>query len=96
MGLFFTSSFYGHFFAGKIAKMTTVVKGETNMFSRGILGQFTEMVTGLSTTDNYEGAFQQLYSYVSVFTGFGIIAIAIGLMCILISPIIKKLMCGVE
>jgi POT family proton-dependent oligopeptide transporter len=96
MGLFFTSSFYGHFFAGKIAKMTTVVEGEINMFSRGILGQFTEVITGLSTTDNYEGAFQQLYSYVSVFTGFGIIAITIGLFCILISPIIKNLMCGVE
>jgi len=96
MGLFFTSSFYGHFFAGKIAKMTTVVDGEINVFSRGILGQCTEVVTGLSISENYEGAFQQLYSYVSVFTGFGIISMTIGFLCIVISPLIKRLMCEVE
>jgi len=96
MGLFFTSSFYGHFFAGKIAKMTTVVEGESNLFSKGILGQLTEGVTGLSNSTDYEGAFQQLHSYVVIFSGFGIITILIGLLCIVISPFIKKLMCGVE
>ena len=96
MGIFFTSSFYGHFFAGKIAKMTTVNKDEVSVFSTGIFGQITEMVTGLSNNTNSDAAFQQLYSYVSVFASFGAIAMGIGLLCIFISPLIKKLMGGVE
>ncbi|MFK7770848.1 MAG: peptide MFS transporter [Saprospiraceae bacterium] len=96
MGIFFTSSFYGHFFAGKIAKMTTVNENEINVFSTGAFGRITEMVTGLSITENSEPAFQQLYSYVSVFASFGAIAMGIGMLCILISPFIKKLMGGIE
>jgi len=98
MGVFFTSSFYGHFFAGKIAKLTTVVEGQENIFSKGILGQATELLTGLSprisSTDGE--AFQQLYSYVSVFSCFGIIAMLIGVLAILLSPIIKSLMGDVQ
>ena len=96
MGIFFTSSFYGHFFAGKIAKMTTVKTGEPNVFSTGFFGEITEMITGLSLAENTTPAFQQLYSYVSVFTSFGVIAMSIGIFVILISPMIKKLMGGVE
>lgn len=96
MGIFFTSSFYGHFFAGKIAKMTTVNEGQENVFSTGIFGHITEWVTGISYSQDLETPFQQLYSYVSVFASFGAIAMFIGIICILISPFIKNLMAGVE
>ncbi len=98
MGVFFTSSFYGHFFAGKIAKLTSVVEGQINPFSEGLLGAITKFVTGLSPTIGNEGeeAFRQLYSYVSVYAGFGAITILIGLLAILISPFIKKMMAGVH
>lgn len=98
MGVFFTSSFYGHFFAGKIAKLTTVTEGHESIFSRGIYGQAVEWITGLSADVSASGtdAFQQLYSYVSVFTCFGLIAMIIGVLAILISPFIKFLMGGIE
>ncbi|MDF1696748.1 MAG: oligopeptide:H+ symporter, partial [Saprospiraceae bacterium] len=94
MGVFFTSSFYGHFFAGKIAKLTTVVEGEINPFSQGVLGGITAAISGLSPEVSSSGAqeFQQLYSYVSVYAGFGVMTIGIGVLAILISPFIKKLM----
>ncbi len=98
MGVFFTSSFYGHFFAGKIAKLTTVVEGETNPFSKGTLGRITEFVSGLSpeVSNSTSEGFQQLYSYVSVYTGFGVLTTLIGIFAIMISPLIKKLMSGVH
>lgn len=98
MGVFFTSSFYGHFFAGKIAKLTTVNEGESNLFSSGFFGSLTEFVTGLNASKVAESgeAFLQLYSYVSVYSAFGFIAAIIGILAGLISPIIKKLMKGVN
>ncbi len=98
MGVFFTSSFYGHFFAGKIAQLTTVKEGESNFFSEGIFGQLTEMITGLESgmSNAPEPAFQQLYNYVSVYAGFGIITILIGILAIIISPIILKMMGGIK
>jgi len=98
MGVFFTSSFYGHFFAGKIAKLTTVQAGEVNVFSQGILGSITEFISGLSPNVAFEGSNEmvQLYSYVSVYASFGLLSCCIGIFAILISPIIKKLMCGVH
>jgi POT family proton-dependent oligopeptide transporter len=99
MGVWFSANFYGHFFAGKIAKLTTVKEGEANIFSEGLAGTISETVTGLSNTmaegSNRE-AFQQLYSYVSVYANFGVITMGIGIIAILISPIIKKLMMGVH
>ncbi|WP_108867961.1 peptide MFS transporter [Aquimarina aquimarini] len=99
MGVWFSANFYGHFFAGKIAKLTTVKEGEVSTFSEGVFGIISEAITGLSNTvvegSNAE-AFQQLYSYVSVYANFGVITIWIGIIAILISPIIKKLMEGVH
>ena len=97
MGIFFTSSFYGHFFAGKIANMTSIVEGEENPFFSGICGQLTEVVTGLNieVTSAQSEEFLQLLSYTGVYANFGIIAMLIGLLCILISPVIKKLMGGI-
>lgn len=98
MGVFFTSSFYGHFFAGKIAKLTTVVEGETNPFSEGVLGSITEFISGLSPeiSNSTSEGFQQLYSYVSVYAGFGVLTALIGILAIIISPVIKRLMGGVH
>ena len=98
MGVWLSANFYGHFFAGKIAKLTTVTDGEAPVFSQGIFGTITETITGLST-DALAGAvepMQQLYSYVSVYAVFGIITMVIGLVAIFISPIIKNLMSGVS
>jgi POT family proton-dependent oligopeptide transporter len=98
MGVFFTSSFYGHFFAGKIAKLTTVNGGEVNPFSEGILGQITEVITGLAPqmSTSSELGLAQLYSYVSVYAGFGVLTMIIGLLAILISPMIKRMMAGIH
>lgn len=99
MGVWFSANFYGHFFAGKIAKLTTVREGEIGLFSKGFFGDISEAITGLSGTVTNGGnteAFQQLYSYVSVYANFGVITMIIGVIAILISPIIKKLMEGVS
>ncbi|WP_271784842.1 peptide MFS transporter [Aquimarina algiphila] len=99
MGVWFSANFYGHFFAGKIAKLTTVKEGETSIFSKGFSGKISEVITGLSgavTENGQTEAFQQLYSYVSVYANFGVITIVIGIIALVISPIIKKLMVGIH
>jgi POT family proton-dependent oligopeptide transporter len=98
MGVWFSANFYGHFFAGKIAKLTTVSDGSTNIFSEGIFGTITEYVTGLTPqiASNQSESFQQLFSYVSVYTSFGVISVIVGIFAILISPIIKKMMGGIH
>ncbi len=98
MGVWLSANFYGHFFAGKIAQLTTVTEGEAPIFSEGIFGTITEVITGLST-DTLAGAIepmQQLYSYVSVYAVFGVITMAIGMLAIFISPVIKRLMSGIS
>ncbi len=98
MGVWFLSSFYGHFFAGIIAKFTTVTKGEGNVFTTGALSGLTKTVTGLdyASVNQMDENFQQLFSYVSVFTGIGIFSLAVGMFAVLISPKIKKLMGNVK
>ncbi|WP_299159721.1 peptide MFS transporter [uncultured Tenacibaculum sp.] len=94
MGVWFSANFYGHFFAGKIAKLTSVSNGELGVFSKGFFGNATEFITGLpsNTIIDKSEAFQQLYSYVSVYANFGIIASAIGLLVIAFSLPIKRMM----
>src|SRR5690606_30181932 len=48
MGVWFSANFYGHFFAGKIAKLTTVSENGVNVFAEGIFGTITEYITGLT------------------------------------------------
>ncbi len=98
MGVFFTSSFYGHFFAGKIAKLTSVESGESNFFAQGLFEHITELFSGLSSdfASHSDTSFQQLYSYVSVYAGFGFITISMGILALILSPYIKKLMAGVH
>ncbi len=75
-----------------------MIANPTSPFSKGFLGKITEMITGMSSgsfTENSD-SFNQLYSYVSVYAGFGTLTIFIGLIAIILSPFIKKLMAGVE
>jgi POT family proton-dependent oligopeptide transporter len=94
MGVWFSANFYGHYFAGKIAKLTTVSEGNLGVFSEGFLGEITQFVTGLSNTIVLEKGivFQQLYSYVSVYASLGVIASIIGVVVVLLSNPIKKMM----
>lgn len=98
MGVFFTSSFFGHYFAGKISKLTDVQSSDTLMFSDGIMGSIVSWVTGMtpSSIADQDEVFLQLYSYVSVYVGFGVIAIGVGLIALLFTPIIQKWMSGVQ
>ncbi len=98
MGVWFSANFYGHFFAGKIAKLTTVSNGEANIFSSGVFGDIVTFITGLTpdiATHSSE-SFQQLFSYVSVYASFGVISLIVGIFAMLISPVIKKLMAGIH
>ena len=94
MGVWFSANFYGHFFAGKIAKLTAVSNGELGVFSKGVFGKITEFITGLSgdIIANKSEVFQQLYSYVSVYASFGVIACVIGVLVIVFSKPIKNMM----
>jgi POT family proton-dependent oligopeptide transporter len=98
MGVWFSANFYGHFFAGKIAKLTTISDGGNNVFSTGIFGNITEYITGLTPqiASGQSDAFQQLFSYVSVYASFGVISVIVGIFAILISPLIKKMMGGIH
>lgn len=94
MGVWFSSSFYGHFFAGKIAQLTSVSNGDSSALTEGVLGTMVKMITGLDATmvSTMDTPFQQLYSYVSVYASFGILTFAVGIFSLLISPLIKNMM----
>ena len=98
MGVWFLASFYGHFFAGKIAQLTTISKGEESVFTQGVFANVTPAITGIQYDSVVNSTEQhlQLYSYVSVFTGIGLITLCIGGFAMLISPIVKKKMGGIH
>ena len=98
MGVWFSANFYGHFFAGKIANLTTVTNGDLGVFSSGVFGWVTKIVTGLSQelVVSKSEAFHQLYTYVSVYANFGVISVAIGVLVMVFSKPIKMLMGNVH
>ena len=98
MGIWFLASFYGHFFAGKIASLTTIVEGRESVFTKGFLRYIIPRVTNLKfeNVSKLTEEHLQLYSYVSVFTGIGLFTLIIGVLAILISPQVKKLMGNVK
>jgi POT family proton-dependent oligopeptide transporter len=98
MGVWFLASFYGHFFAGKIASLTTVIIGQESIFTQGIFSSITPAITNMNykTVSEQSTEHIQLYSYVSVFTGIGILTLIIGIIAVTISPKIKKLMGGIK
>ncbi len=94
MGVWFCSNFYGHYFAGKIATLTTTNDSGETWLQPGFLRNLIEGVTGLQhdAINGTGAAFEQLYAYVTVYALFGYVALAVGLLAILISPLIRKLM----
>ena len=98
MGVWFLASFYGHFFAGKIAGLTAVAEGKESVFTQGIFKNITPKITGIrfDSLANSSEQHVQLYSYVSVFAGIGLITLCIGIIAILISPMVKKKMGGIH
>ncbi len=98
MGVWFSANFYGHFFAGKIAGLTAVSKGNTNILTRGMMGDIVSFFTGLTPGDALHASheFQQLLSYVSVYAGFGFITVIVGIFALLISGFIHKKMRGIH
>ncbi|WP_435262142.1 peptide MFS transporter [Tenacibaculum sp. nBUS_03] len=98
MGVWFSANFYGHFFAGKIAKLTTVSEGDLGFFSKGILGEITTLITGMPSKFvlSQEPIFHQLYSYVSVYSGLGFFTLLTGVFVMIMSKRIKRMMQNVH
>ena len=96
MGVWFLSNFYGHYFAGKIAKFTSV-DGEGG-FSGSVLGDIADAITGMTgpMAAMMGQGFEQLYAYVSVYAIFGCCALWVGMIAVFISPLINRLMGGIK
>lgn len=98
MGVWLLASFYGHFFSGQIAKLTAIEPGATASITSGWFDGVVNVFTGLTFEKAQllgEG-YQQLYQYVSIYTLFGVIAIGIGIIALLLSPIVRKRMHGIH
>ncbi|MEL6866233.1 MAG: peptide MFS transporter [Bacteroidota bacterium] len=98
MGVWFSSSFFGHYFAGKIAQLTAVKAGELSPLAQGFWGDLVTWVSGLEAEqmEQMGDGFIQLYSYVSVYAVFGLISIWVGMLAFLLSPVVKKWMRGIH
>jgi proton-dependent oligopeptide transporter, POT family len=98
LGVWFLSQFYGQFFAGKIAGLTSIQSGGSNMLSEGLTGKVVSFITGLSPENitKMGKGYEQLYSYVSAYAILGMIAMVVGIIAMLLSPVIKKRMEGIN
>lgn len=98
MGVWFLSSFYGHYFAGKIAQLTDVNGSGSEVITEGLMGKAVRIITGMTpgTAGSMGEGFQQLFSYVSVYAALGVVAVVVGVLGLILSPVIKKMMKGVE
>ena len=98
MGVWFLSSFFGHFFAGKIAQLTAVGDGSGSVFTSGLLGDLVTVITGQSASSAaaLDGAHQQLFAFVSTYAGVGLLAIAVGLVGLLAAKGIRMMMADVD
>ena len=102
MGVWFLSSFYGHYFAGKIAKFTAVSPALADAAESRGHGLFSRLISAVTGWKDAAAAhqmgpeYEQLYAYVSVFAGIGLFTLLIGCLAILISPWVKKKMGGIH
>ena len=87
MGLWFLSSTVAHYIAGALAKLTT--SGQTTS-SEGLLGKLNSMLFS-GVNPNAQGVAEAMI-YNDLFAKIGFVTIAIAILTLLISPIIKKLM----
>lgn len=94
MGMWFLSSFYGHFFAGKLAGLTTHgnITSGTGFIDK-ILFSITQLDPG--TIDASQFNWIQLYQYVSTFGLFGLFAVSLGVFALIIAPFVKRGMHGI-
>ena len=94
MGVWLSANFYGHFFAGKIAQLTVVDGSNQGSFLTNNMASIIEWITALNPQIAQEkgAAFQQLYAYVSVYAGVGVITVVIGLGALCLAPIVKRMM----
>ncbi|MFO7977519.1 MAG: hypothetical protein R6U64_02565, partial [Bacteroidales bacterium] len=93
MGVWFLSISFAQYIAGIIAQFTT----KEVTADGGILQQITKYVSGLSpeiVAEKGGGAFSTLLSYSNVFSTIGVVAIAMALLALIVTPLIRKLMHG--
>ena len=87
MGLWFLSSTVAHYIAGVLAKLTT---NGTTTESTGLLGSLNNMLfNGVDL--NAQGVAEAMI-YNDLFGKIGFVTIAVAILTLLVSPIIKKLM----
>lgn len=81
-----------------MALLTAAGNTSGNFMHDGVFGQLSHWITGLdpNTVPFMGHSFNQLFSYVSVYAFFGVITVLLGLLAILISPLIKRLMGGIN
>lgn len=96
MGVSLLSSSFAHHLGGFIAKLTVPNINNTN--DPGFLLNFASSVTGFKNgiSSSTESGVQSLASSSIVFAQIGIIAIAVSVVLLIVSPFIKKLMHGVH
>jgi POT family proton-dependent oligopeptide transporter len=87
MGLWFLSSTVAHYIAGALAKLTT--SGQKTS-SEGLLGKLNSML--FSGVDPNANGVAEAMIYNDLFAKIGFVTIAIAILTLIISPIIKKLM----
>jgi len=96
MGLWFLSTSLSHHVAGTIAALTSIGGGDADAepgraaIDAGILESAGDHSAEVLTS------FDQLASYAEIFEPIGFVAIAAGVVLLLISPLLKKWQHGIE
>ena len=95
IGIFYLSSSFAHYIAGAIAKLTA---GTGEGASDGIISKFVTMVTGFKggVTDSTVQGVQSLATYTSVFAQIAFISFGAAIVVLILSPLIKKMMHGIN
>lgn len=98
MGVWFLSSFFGHFFSGKIARLTSVSVPGEGLFDQEPFASAITWITGLSVVEieTMGESHQHLYGFVSTFAGFGLLTTLVGIIGLLVARPIRKLMAEVH
>ena len=91
MGVWFLSSSFAHYIAGAIAKLTT----GGNAGGGGTLSGIADQITGVAP-GNATPQVTNLFNYTTVFAQIAIVSFVIGLIAVIISPIIKRMMHGIR
>ncbi len=96
MGASLLSSSFAHHLGGIIAKLT--VPNINNINNESLLLNFATSITGFKSgiSNSTVSGVQSLASSTIVFAQIGIVAIAVSIVLLIVSPFIKKLMHGVH